>query len=201
MLLDAYQAIGAVPIDVRQLDVDFVVGGNLKYLLGSAGLGFLYCRSDLLPSITPVQTGWFADDDIFKMDITDYSPSRTASKFEAGTPPIPSIYAGVAGMNLMHEVGVGETEKHVGSLTDYLIDELDRIGAKLVTPRNPTRRGPMIAVASTDEVALVETLKEESILTSSRDGNIRLSWHCYNSMDDVDAVVAGLERHPDLLAR
>lgn len=201
VLLDAYQAIGAVPIDVRQLDVDFVVGGNLKYLLGSAGLGFLYCRSDLLPSITPVQTGWFADDDIFKMDITDYSPSRTASKFEAGTPPIPSIYAGVAGMNLMHEVGVGETEKHVGSLTDYLIDELDRIGAKLVTPRNPTRRGPMIAVASTDEVALVETLKEESILTSSRDGNIRLSWHCYNSMDDVDAVVAGLERHPDLLAR
>ncbi len=201
VLLDAYQAVGAVPIDVRQLDVDFVVGGNLKYLLGSAGLGFLYCRSDLLESITPVQTGWFADDDIFKMDITDYSPSRTASKFEAGTPPIPSIYAGVAGMDLIHEIGVEKTEKHVGSLTDRLIDELDRIGAKLVTPRDPTRRGPMIAVASTDETALVETLKEESILTSSRDGNLRLSWHCYNSMEDVDAVVAGLERHPALLAR
>lgn len=201
VLLDAYQAVGAVPIDVRQLDVDFVVGGNLKYLLGSAGLGFVYCRSDLLPSITPVQTGWFADDDIFKMDITDYSPSHTASKFEAGTPPIPSIYAGVAGMNLMNEIGVGETERHVGLLTDYLIDELDRIGARLVTPRDENLRGPLIAVASTDAAQFVEVLKEESILTSSRDGNIRLSWHCYNSMEDVDAVIAGLERHPDLLAR
>ncbi len=201
VLLDAYQAVGALTIDVRQLDVDFVVGGNLKYLLGSAGLGFLYCRSDLLSSITPVQTGWFADDDIFKMDITDYSPSHTASKFEAGTPPIPSIYAGVAGMNLMNEIGVGETERHVGLLTDHLIDELDRIGARLVTPRDENLRGPLIAVASTDAARFVDVLKEESILTSSRDGNIRLSWHCYNSMEDVDAVIAGLERHPDLLAR
>lgn len=201
VLLDAYQAVGAVPIDVRALDVDFVVGGNLKYLLGSAGLGFLYCRADLLPSITPTQTGWFADDDIFKMDITDYSPSHTASKFEGGTPPIPSIYAGVAGMDLMNEIGIAETEKHVGKLTDQLIDGLDRVGASLVTPRDPTMRGPMIAVASTDEVALVDALKEESILTSHRDGNIRLSWHCYNSAEDVDAVIAGLERHPDLLAR
>ncbi len=201
VLLDAYQAVGAVPIDVRQLDVDFVVGGNLKYLLGSAGLGFLYCRADLLPSITPVQTGWFADDDIFKMDITDYSPSHTASKFEAGTPPIPSIYAGVAGMDLMNEIGIEATERHIGALTDYLIEELDRIGAKLVTPRDPSLRGPMIAVASTDEYALVDALKQESILTSSRDGNIRLSWHCYNSLEDVDAVIAGLQRHPELLAR
>ncbi len=201
VLLDSYQAVGAVPIDVKALDVDFVVGGNLKYLLGSAGLGFLYCRSDLLPSITPTQTGWFADDDIFKMDITDYSPSHTASKFEGGTPPIPSIYAGVAGMDLMDEIGIGETEKHVGRLTDQLIEGLDRIGARLATPRDPALRGPMIAVSSTDEFALVDALKDESILTSSRDGNIRLSWHCYNSAEDVDAVIAGLERHSDLLAR
>lgn len=201
VLLDSYQAVGAVPIDVRTLDVDFVVGGNLKYLLGSAGLGFLYCRSDLLSSITPTQTGWFADDDIFKMDISDYSPSHTASKFEGGTPPIPSIYAGVAGMDLMDEIGIVETEKHVGMLTDTLIDGLDSIGAKMVTPRDPALRGPMIAVAATDEVALVQALKAESILTSSRDGNIRLSWHCYNSEEDVDAVIAALQRHSDLLAR
>lgn len=201
VLVDAFQAVGAVPIDVRELGVDFVAGGNLKYLLGSAGLGFLYCRSDLLSQITPTQTGWFADEDIFAMDIHDYSPSHTASKFESGTPPVPSIYAGIAGMDLMDEIGVAETERHVATLTDQLIEGLERIGAKIVTPRDPAKRGPMIAVAATDENAMVAALREDRILTTPRDGNIRLSWHCYNSAEDVEAVVAGLDRHSQLLAR
>jgi len=201
VLLDSFQAVGAVPIDVRSLDVDFVAGGTLKYLLGSAGLAFLYCRADLLPQITPTQTGWFADEDIFKMDIHDYSPSNTASKFESGTPPVPSIYAGVAGMDLMDEIGIAETERHVATLTEQLIEGLDRVGARMVTPRDPERRGPMIAVATSDERAMVAALAEDRILTTPRDGNIRLSWHCYNSAEDVEAVVAGLERHSRFLAR
>ena len=201
VLLDAFQAVGAIPIDVRDLGVDFVVGGTLKYLLGSAGLAFLFCRADLLPSIKPIQTGWFADEDIFKMDIHDYSPSPTASKFESGTPPVPSIYAGVAGMDLMDQIGIAETESHVADLIDQLIEGLDRIAAPLVTPRDPALHGPMLAVPSTDERAMVTALAEDGILTTPRDGNIRLSWHCYNSTEDVEAVVAGLERHSALLAR
>lgn len=201
VLLDSFQAVGAIPIDVRELGVDFVAGGTLKYLLGSSGLAFLYCRADLLPQITPVQTGWFADEDIFKMDIFDYSPSATATKFESGTPPIPNIYAGIAGMDLMHEIGIAETEQHVNRLTAQLIEGLDRIGAKMVTPRDSDKRGPMIAVATTDDYAMVAALAEDDILTSPRDGNVRLSWHCYNSEEDVEAVIAGLERHSDLLAR
>jgi len=201
VLVDTFQGVGAVPIDVRDLDADFVTGGVLKYLLGSAGLGFLYCRADLLPQITPTVTGWFADEDIFKMDIYDYSPSATARKFESGTPPIPNIYAGIAGMDLMHEIGINATEQHVARLTSQLIEGLDRIGAKMVTPRDPQKRGPMIAVATTDEHAMVAALKEDGILTSARDGNIRLSFHCYNSEEDIEAVIAGLERHSNLLVR
>ena len=201
VLVDAFQAVGVVPIDVRELDADFVTGGTLKYLLGSAGLGFLYCREDLLPQIVPTQTGWFADEDIFKMDIYDYSPSATARKFESGTPPIPNIYAGIAGMDLIDEIGVVATEKHVGRLTELLIEGLDRIGAKIVTPRDPDKRGPMIAVATTDENAMVGALAEDRILTTARDGNIRLSLHAYNSEEDIAAMVDGLERHAALLAR
>jgi selenocysteine lyase/cysteine desulfurase len=200
VLLDSFQAVGAIPIDVRGLDVDFVVGGNLKYLLGSAGLAFLYCRADLLPAITPIQTGWFADDDIFEMDIHDYSPSSTARKFESGTPPVPSIYAGIAGMDLMDEIGIAETERHVAGLIAQLVEALDRIGAAMVTPRDPARRGPMIAVPSNDERAMVAALAEDGVLTTARDGNIRLSWHCYNSAEDVETAVAALERHSRLLA-
>ena len=201
ILVDTFQVVGAIPIDVRALGADFVTGGALKYLLGSSGLGFLYCREDLLADIVPTQTGWFADEDIFKMDIYDYSPSPTARRFESGTPPIPNIYAGVAGMDLMHEIGIAATEQHVGRLTALLVEGLDRIGAKMMTPRDPAKRGPMIAVATTDELAMVGALAEDGILTSPRDGNIRLSFHCYNSEEDIARIVDGLERHSNLLAR
>ena len=201
VLVDAFQAVGAIPIDVGELNADFVVGGTLKYLLGSAGLGFLYCRQDLLSQIVPTQTGWFADEDIFEMDIYDYSPSASARKFESGTPSIPNIYAGIAGMDLMHEIGIAATEQHVGRLIDLLVEGIDRIGARMVTPRDPAKRGPMVAVATTDEAAMVGALAEDDILTTARDGNVRLSLHAYNSEEDIVAMVDGLERHASLLAR
>jgi selenocysteine lyase/cysteine desulfurase len=200
VLVDAYQAAGAIPLDVRALDADFLAAGTVKYLLGSAGLGFLYCRSDLIERIRPTSTGWFADEDIFRMDIHDYSPSPTARRFEHGTPPIPNIYAGLAGLELVQEIGIAETEEHVRGLTALLIDGVDELGGRVVTPRDPEHRGPLVAVASTDEHALVAALGSESVVTSSRDGNLRVSFHGYNSSEDVEAVLAALGRHRELLA-
>jgi selenocysteine lyase/cysteine desulfurase len=200
MLLDSYQAAGAIPIDVQALGVDFLAAGTVKYLLGSAGLAFLYCRRDLVERIRPTSTGWFADEDIFEMDIHDYSPSPTARRFEFGTPPIPSIYAGIAGMELVEEIGVGDIEEHVRGLTALLVEGVDELGGRVVTPRDPERRGPLVAVASTDEHALVAALDAEGIVTSSRAGNLRISPHAYNSTEDIEAVVAALARHRDLLA-
>jgi selenocysteine lyase/cysteine desulfurase len=200
MLLDSYQAAGTIPIDVQALGVDFLAAGTVKYLLGSAGLAFLYCRRDLVERIRPTSTGWFADEDIFEMDIHDYSPSPTARRFEFGTPPIPSIYAGIAGMELVEEIGVGDIEEHVRGLTALLVEGVDELGGRVVTPRDPERRGPLVAVASTDEHALVAALDAEGIVTSSRAGNLRISPHAYNSTEDIEAVVAALARHRDLLA-
>ena len=200
VLLDSYQAAGAIPIDVRALDVDFLAAGTVKYLLGSAGLAFLYCRRDLLERIRPTSTGWFADEDIFEMDIHDYSPSPTARRFEFGTPPIPSIYAGLAGIELVKEIGVAETEEHVRSLTTMLIEGVDELGGRVATPRDPERRGPLVAIASTDEHALVAALAADGIVTSSRAGNLRVSPHAYNSAEDIDAVLAALARHRHILA-
>jgi selenocysteine lyase/cysteine desulfurase len=199
VLLDAYQAIGAIPIDVRVLDADFLVAGALKYLLGSAGLAFLYCRRDHLEGLVPTVTGWFADADVFHMDIHDYSPSPTARRFEAGTPPVPNAYAGIAGIELMREIGVAQTAAHVRSLNDLLLEGLDELGARVVTPRDPVRRGPLIAVAAADVHALVEALAAERIITSSRDANLRISPHCYNSAEDVTTLLDALSRHRSLL--
>src|SRR6187399_660358 len=116
VLADSYQAAGAIELDVRTLGADFVTGGTVKYLLASAGLGFLWVRREVLAGLMPTQTGWFADEDIFQMDISDYSPHKTARRFDAGTPPVPNIYAGVAGIGLLQETGVPAIEAHVAAL-------------------------------------------------------------------------------------
>jgi selenocysteine lyase/cysteine desulfurase len=200
VLLDAFQSVGSLPVDVRELGVDFLGAGVLKYLLGSAGLGFFYCRRDLVERVWPTQTGWFADENIFAMDHTDYSPARTAARFQSGTPPVPAIYAGIAGIELTQEIGIAETREHVLALNSHLLDGLDALSATAVTPRPPDRRGALICIKSTDAKALVAALGDEGIVTSERDGNLRISAHCYNSVEDVDAVVASLQRHRDLLA-
>ena len=200
VLLDSFQSVGSLPVDVRELGVDFLGAGVLKYLLGSAGLGFFYCRRDLVERVWPTQTGWFADEKIFAMDHTDYSPAHTAARFQSGTPPVPAIYAGIAGIELMQEVGVAATREHVNGLNAHLLNGLDELGATIVTPRDAERRGALVCVKSTDAKALVATLDREGIVTSDRDGNLRVSAHCYNSVEDVDAVLAALRRSRQLLA-
>jgi selenocysteine lyase/cysteine desulfurase len=199
VLLDAYQTIGSMPIDVRALGVDFLACGTLKYLLGSAGLGFLYARRELWESSWPTVTGWFADEDIFKMDIHDYSPARNARRFQSGTPPVPSIYAGIAGIELMQEIGIAETQKHVRRLTELLIEGVDELEGTVATPRDPNRRGALVCIKSTDAARLVSELDAEGIVTSSRDGNLRVSPHAYNTPEDIKAVLWELGRKRHLL--
>jgi selenocysteine lyase/cysteine desulfurase len=200
VLLDAYQAIGTYPIDVGDLGVDFLGAGVLKYLLASAGLGFLWCRPGLAPSMLPTQTGWFADKNIFEMDVTDYSPSPTARRFESGTPPIPAIYAGIAGVGLIQEIGIAETREHVTGLNERLIAGIDELGGIVVTPRAPERRGALVCIRSTDAPSLVSALEADGIVTSERDGNLRVSPHAYNVAEDIDTLLAALARRRSLLA-
>jgi selenocysteine lyase/cysteine desulfurase len=200
VVLDAYQAIGTYPLDVAELGVDVLAAGVLKYLLGSAGLGFMWTRPGLAEQLLPTQTGWFADKDIFEMDITDYSPSPTARRFQSGTPPVPAIYAGIAGIELMQEIGIAETRAHVNALNERLVAGVDDLGGTVVTPREAERRGALVCIASTDAPALVAALETDGVVTSERDGSLRVSAHAYNTAEDIDAVLGALARHRRLLA-
>ena len=200
VLLDAYQTVGSMPVDVKALDVDFLTAGVLKYLLGSAGLAFFYCRRELWDRAWPTATGWFADEDIFAMDIYDYSPSPTARRFQSGTPPVPSIYAGIAGIELMQEIGIAETREHVNDLNERLIAGVDELGGTVTTPREVERRGALICIKSTDVNALVAAMHGRGIVSSERDGNLRISAHAYNTAEDIDAVLDGLHQNRELLA-
>jgi selenocysteine lyase/cysteine desulfurase len=200
VLLDAYQSAGSVPLDVKELGVDLLSAGTVKYLLGSAGLAFFYCRRELFERVWPTATGWFADQDIFQMDAWDYSPSPTARRFQSGTPPIPSIYAGIAGIELIEEIGIEETREHVLQLNAHLIAGIEELRGTVVTPKKRTRRGALICVKSKDVQELVAALGRWGIVTSERDGNLRISAHAYNSLDDIDLVLEALAQHRGLLA-
>jgi selenocysteine lyase/cysteine desulfurase len=200
-VLDGYQALGTYPLDVQELGVDVLAGGVLKYLLASAGLAFMWTRPGLAAELVPTQTGWFADRDIFEMDHRRYAPSPTARRFQSGTPPIPAIYAGIAGIELMQEIGIAATREHVNALNDRLIAGVDELEGVVVTPREHEQRGALVCIASTDSPALVGALAADGIVTSERDGNLRVSAHAYNNEDDIDAVLTSLANHHQLLVR
>ena len=200
VLADSYQACGAVELDVRSLGADVVTGGTVKYLLGTAGLGFMWVTPEVREALVPTQTGWFADEDIFAMSIADYSPHASARRFDAGTPPVPSLYAGVAGISLVEEAGVPAIEAHVAGLVDRLLDGLDALGATVVTPRDPRRRGPLVCIRARDVGELVEALAADRIVVSSREDKLRVALHLYNVEEDVDILLAALARNRALLA-
>ncbi|MHB1870327.1 MAG: aminotransferase class V-fold PLP-dependent enzyme [Steroidobacteraceae bacterium] len=192
VLLDTYQAVGALRVDARSLGVDFIVGGMLKYLLGTAGIGFLYVRKELIESLTPTNSGWFAQQNIAAMDITANRPSPTARRFEAGTPAVVNCYAAEAGLKIVLEADPSQIEARVRALTARCLQRLVEIGWPAVTPADDARRGPMVAVPTHDPAGLFAQLMEQGIVTSFRDNNIRATCHFYNTDEDIDRFVAAL---------
>lgn len=201
VLLDSYQALGTMPVDVASLGVDFLVGGTLKYLLGSPGLAFLYARPELISQLAPSCMGWLSQADIFAMDGHRNEPAPNARRFEAGSPPVPGIYAAQAGIELVQSIGVERIAAHIRELTGAIQEGAQQHGFSLATPTDPAHRGALVALRSLDVAQLVARLSEQGIITSSRDGNLRVSPHFYNTLDDVDRLMAVLVKHRDLLVR
>ena len=201
VLIDAYQSMGTQPMDVKALDLDFLVTGALKYLLGSPGVGFLYVREELIDRFEPSDSGWFGQQDVFAYDVHRLEYANAARRFETGSPPIPAIYAALAALRLIESIGLDVIQAHVEALAGRLIAGVRQRGLDLLTPVQPAERGPLVMVGSTDAPGLVEALAREGILCSTRDGALRVSLHYYNLASDVDAVLDALDRHADLLRR
>ncbi len=192
VLVDGYQGLGTLEFDVKTVQPDFVVGGMLKYLLGTAGIGYLYVRDALIESLVPTVTGWFAQADIMAMDSTQYTPSSSARRFEMGTPPVPNCYAAEAGLAILAEIGMEAIASRVSDISSAIIVEAKMAGYTLSVPEDSDRRGPMVTLKTHDEFKLVGELDNVSVVTSSRNGNLRISPHFYNNHNDVDALFRAL---------
>jgi selenocysteine lyase/cysteine desulfurase len=193
VLLDCYQSVGSLDIDVKALDVDFAAGGMLKYLLGTAGIGFLYAKDSFVRSLVPTNSGWFAQANITAMDITANRPAPNARRFEAGTPPVVNCYAAEAGLKMLLKVGTPAIEKRNFALTRRCMARLEEIGWPSITPADDARRGATVAVPSRDSARLCAELMKHDIVTSHRDDNVRASFHFYNNEDDVESFIAAMQ--------
>ncbi len=200
LLIDAYQSMGTEPMDVKALDLDFLVTGALKYLLGAPGVAFLYVRPELIERLYPSDSGWFGQETVFAYDVHHLEYAHAARRFETGSPPVPNVYAASAAIELIEGAGLEAIGRHVQSLAGLLIDGIHARGLRLLTPEEPAERGPLVMIGSTDAPRLVAALAAEGILCSVRDGSLRISLHYYNTAEDVQAVLAALDRHPELLA-
>jgi selenocysteine lyase/cysteine desulfurase len=192
VLLDCYQSVGSLDIDVKGLDLDFAVGGMLKYLLGTAGIGFMYVRGELTRSLVPTHTGWFAQESIAAMDITANRPHPSARRFEAGTPAVVNCYASEAGLELLLGVGTAAIEQRNLALTRRCMERLAEIGWPSVTPTEDKRRGVTVCVPSRDSAGLAKELSKRDIVTSYRDNNLRASFHFYNNEADIESFIAAM---------
>lgn len=188
VFVDAYQAAGVIPIDVRELDCDYLVAGALKYLLGVPGIAFLYVRGGLTDPVPPSLTGWFGRRDPFSFDPRALDFADAARRFETGTPAIPAAYAANAGMATLALADPYAIEAHVTELATACHDRLIADGRELWSPKDPAVRGPQVALVDDDPDELAGLLARRRIFASPRGHVLRLSFHYYNDAADVDAV-------------
>jgi selenocysteine lyase/cysteine desulfurase len=194
LLVDGYHAAGQIPVDVSALDADFYCAGGLKWLLGGTGIAFLYARPELIPSLHPRATGWFAHREQFQFDPRELVFHADARRLEAGTPAILSVYAQLGGLEVLEELGPREIRQRTMALTEDLIEQAGAAGFHPKVAASPAERTGIVMLPSADPASDVRRLAQAGIVTDARPGHVRISPYFYNIMDDHRAAIERLTR-------
>ncbi len=192
LLVDAYQSLGNCPVDVRRLDADILVGGNLKYLLGLPGVAFIYVKEELAERFEPALTGWFGRVNPFAFEPRqlDYAPG--ARRFEAGTPPIITAAAARAGMEIINEVGPDRIEERIRHLSEHAIAAAREAGLDYAGPTDLGQKGPVTAIRVPDPDEAERRLRASGIVAAARGDVIRIAPHFFTTTEELDRVMAAV---------
>ena len=198
VILDDYQDCGTRPVDVKAMNLDFYLTGTLKYLLGPPGLAFLYVRKELIPSLAPTVTGWFGQANPFAYNPEHFELAPTARRFESGSPSVPNVYGAMPGFQMLDKIGMEHVAGHVKSLAQVLLNRARELGIQIKTPARSA--GPLVVLQCRDSTLMLQALAQSGIVSSNRFDGLRISFHVYNTLDDVNAVVEVLKKNMHLLA-
>jgi kynureninase len=194
VVLDTFQSLGTVPVDVQALNVDFACGGVLKWLCGGPGVAYLYVRPDLGNKLVPSLTGWIAHENPFAFEIGANRYAEPPYRFMNGTPHIPALEACRPGLKIISEVGVSPIREKSKQQTARLIDLADRHGWQVNTPRNPDQRGGTVSIDMPDSYDVCRELLKRDILVDYRPkAGVRMSPHFYNTDDELETAIAAVE--------
>ena len=197
VLIDDYQGTGQIPLDVKALDIDFLVTGTLKWLMGGPGLAFIYVREDLIPRLRPSVTGWWGSRDMFEFRTGVFEYRDDAQRLEAGTPAVAPIFAANASLDIVLEIGIDRIRERTRWLADDLVRRIQRRGWTLLSPADGAMRSSIVMLGMERPDELVDGLKQRGIIVDSRPGRLRISPHFYNTVEENELVIAALD---DLLA-
>lgn len=196
-VIDGYQVVGAVPVDVQALDVDFYLGGSHKYLSGGPGAGWLYVREELIPELRPRLTGWFGMEDpfAFVQDTTGRTLNENVFRFLDGTPNVPAMVAAREGLAVVEEVGPEAIRRLSVERTRRLVEWAVDAGIEVRTPEEPSRRSGMLCLEFDGSEGTTERLVDNDVVVDWRpDCGLRMAPHYYNSDEDVDRFIEEFER-------
>jgi kynureninase len=191
--VDDYHGAGILPLDLHDLGCDLYSAGVLKWLCGGPGLAFLYARRDLLPSLEPRITGWFATAEPFSFDTQHLTYHPTARRLEHGTPPAPVVFLAQGGLDVIAEVGVERIRARQGELTEHVIACADELGLAVRSPRDRSARGGVVNVGVGPRAGeICHALLARDVCTDFRGDGLRVSPHFFNTDDDIDRMFAEL---------
>lgn len=191
-LVDAYQSVGQVPIDVHASGADILAAGPLKWLLGGPGLAYLYVRDDLVRELRPTIAGWFGGKHQFAFDIGTFEFHDDARRFELGTPALPTVHAALGGQEIIDEVGVPAIRRRNAELSERLIEAVRGRGFAVHCAATADARSAIVMVAHTEPDSTVQRLSNQGIIVDSRPGHVRVSPHFYNTAAEIDRVANAL---------
>src|ERR1700733_8543956 len=202
VILDVFQATGTLPFDVRELGVDFAVGGVLKWLCGGPGVAYLYVREDLRQKLRPALTGWLAHQRPFAFEPGSVDRRIDSFGFLNGTPHIPALYACQPGLEILNKVGTSAIREKSLRLTERLINGAKSRGWRVNTPENPQERAGTVSVECPQADKVCRELLARDILVDYRPkAGVRISPHFYNderecdfALQQMEEIVAGLEK-------
>jgi kynureninase len=190
VLIDAYQAVGTLPVDVRALGVDFLTGGSVKWLCGGPGAGYLYCDPRVAPGLEPAITGWFAHERPFDFDPGPIRRHPGARRFWTGTPGIPSFAAARPGYEIVARIGVPAIREKSLRQTERMIGLADEYGLRVASPREAGQRGGTVVLDVPHAEQACAALLASDVLLDHRPGvGLRLAPHFYTHDDEVDRVM------------
>ena len=195
-LIDAYQSVGQIPVDVQDAGVDALVAGGLKWLLGGPGIVFLYVREAVARGLEPRISGWFGQREQFAFDPRALTFHDDARRFEMGTPALAAVYAQLGGLEYIEEIGVPRIREVTAALTEDLIGTVRSAGFKPKAAAEPDRRSAIVMIPMPDPAAAVRHLAAGGVIVDSRPGHVRFSPFFYNVQDDYVRATERLASQP-----